>query len=111
MTCRDALEFATIAGARCANLDRKIGTLTPGKDADLLMLRMDDPNLWPVNNAPGTVVNMMNPGHIDAVFIAGKVRKWRGKLVGVDMARAMRLVTESRDSLWRRAGYSVDFMA
>jgi len=111
MTCRDALEFATIAGARCANLDRKIGTLTPGKDADLLVMRMDDPNLWPVNNAPGTVVNMMNPGHIDAVFIAGKVRKWHGKLVGVDMARAMRLVTESRDSLWRRAGHSVDFMA
>jgi 5-methylthioadenosine/S-adenosylhomocysteine deaminase len=111
MTCRDALEFATIAGARCADLDRKIGTLTPGKDADLLVLRMDDPNLWPVNNAPGTVVNMMNPGHIDAVFVAGKVRKWRGKLVGVDMARVMRLVTESRDSLWRRAGYAVDFMA
>ena len=111
MTCRDALEFATIAGARCANLDRKIGTLTPGKDADLLVLRMDNPNLWPVNNAPGTVVNMMNPGHIDAVFIAGKVRKWRGKLVGVDMARVMRLATEARDSLWRRTGYSVDFMA
>jgi cytosine/adenosine deaminase-related metal-dependent hydrolase len=111
MTCRDALEFATIAGARCANLDRKIGTLTPGKDADLLMLRIDDPNLWPVNNARGTVVNMMNPGHVDAVFIAGKVRKWHGKLVGVDMARTMRLVTESRDSLWRRAGHSVDFMA
>jgi 5-methylthioadenosine/S-adenosylhomocysteine deaminase len=53
----------------------------------------------------------MNPGHIDAVFVAGKVRKWRGKLVGVDMARVMRLVTESRDSLWRRAGYAVDFMA
>lgn len=111
MTCRDALEFATIAGARCANLDHRVGTLTPGKEADLVLLRTDDPTLWPINNAPGTVVNMMNPGHIDSVFIAGKVRKWRGKLVGVDMARVMRLVTELRDSLWRRAGFSVDFMA
>jgi 5-methylthioadenosine/S-adenosylhomocysteine deaminase len=111
MTCRDVLEFATIAGARCANLDRKIGTLTPGKEADLVLLRTDDPAVWPVNNAPGTVVNMMNPVHIDAVFIAGKVRKWRGKLVGVDMAKVMRLATEARDSLWRRARYAVDFMA
>jgi 5-methylthioadenosine/S-adenosylhomocysteine deaminase len=111
LTCRDALEFATIAGARCANLDRKIGSLTPGKEADLVVLRTDDPTLWPINNAPGTVVNMMNPGHIDAVFIAGKVRKWRGKLTGVDMARTMRLVTEARDSLWRRTGYSVNFLA
>jgi cytosine/adenosine deaminase-related metal-dependent hydrolase len=111
MTCRDALEFATIAGARCASLDRKIGTLTPGKEADLVLLRADDPTVWPVNNAPGTVVNMMNPGHVDAVFIAGKVRKWHGKLIGVDMARVMHLATEARDSLWRRAGYAVDFMA
>src|ERR1700730_15269928 len=111
MTCRDALEFATIAGARCANLDRKIGTLTPRKDADLVVLRTDDPTLWPINNVPGTVVNMMNPGHIDAVFIAGKVRKWRGRVVGVSTARLIRLATEARDSLGRRTGFAVDLMA
>src|SRR5262249_49647265 len=38
LPCRDVLEFATIEGARCANLDDKVGTLTPGKDADILML-------------------------------------------------------------------------
>lgn len=97
------LEFGTIAGAGYANLDPKIGTLKPGKEADVL-LRADDPAVWPVNNAPGTVANMMNPGHIDAVFIAGKVRKWQGKLIGVDMARVMHLTTEARDSPWRRAG-------
>ena len=111
MTCRDALEFATIAGARFANLDRKVGTLTPGKDADLVVLRIDDPALWPINNAPGTVANMMNPGHIDAVFIAGKVRKWRGRLVGVDMARVMRMATAARDAVMQRAGFTVDFLA
>jgi 5-methylthioadenosine/S-adenosylhomocysteine deaminase len=111
MTCRDALEFATIAGARCANLDHKVGTLTPGKEADLVMLRADDASLWPVNNAPGTVVNLMNPGHIEAVFIAGKVRKWRGRLVGVDMARLMRLTEETRDAVMRRAGFKVNFLA
>src|SRR5262249_61254525 len=43
---------------------------------------------WPVHNAAGGVVNVMNPGHVDPVFIAGKPRKWRGQLVGVDSARA-----------------------
>ena len=54
---------------------------------------------------------MMNRGHIYAVFSAGKVRKWRGKPVGVDMGRIMRLATKARDSLWRRAGNAVEFMA
>jgi cytosine/adenosine deaminase-related metal-dependent hydrolase len=110
VTCRELLEFATIAGARCANLDDRVGSITPGKDADLLLLRADGLGLLPVNNAPGTVVNLMNPGNVEAVFIAGKVRKWRGNLVGVDRARVMRLAEQSRDAVMRRAGFAVDFL-
>ena len=110
LTCRDALEFATIAGARCANLDRKVGTLAPGKEADIVLLRADSPSLWPLNNAPGTVVNLMHPGHVDTVLIAGKLRKWRGQLVGVDMARVMGLAEEARAAVMRRAGFTVDLL-
>jgi cytosine/adenosine deaminase-related metal-dependent hydrolase len=110
LTCRDVLEFATIEGARCANLDGKVGTLAPGKDADLVLLRADRPSLWPLNNAPGTVVNLMNPDHVDTVFIAGKMRKWRGNLVGNDLPRVMRLAAEGRDAVMRRAGFSVNFL-
>ena len=59
VSCRDMLEFATIAGARCANLDGKVGTLTPGKDADFVMLKADQLGVWPLNNAAVTVVNLM----------------------------------------------------
>jgi 5-methylthioadenosine/S-adenosylhomocysteine deaminase len=111
LTCRAVLEFATIEGARCANLDGKIGTLTPGKQADIVMLRADRLSLWPLNNAPGTVVNLMNPGNVDTVFIAGQVRKWRGNLVGVDAPRLMRMAEEARDAVTRRAGFSVNFLA
>jgi len=110
LTCREVLEFATIEGARCAGLDGKIGTLTPGKDADIVMLRADGLSLWPLNNAPGAVVNLMNPGNVEAVFIAGQVRKWRGKLVGPEAARLMRMATEARDAVMRRAGFSVNFL-
>src|SRR5437867_393522 len=98
VACRDVLEFATIEGARCASLDCKVGTLTPGKEADIVMLAADRIDVWPLNNAPGAVVNLMNPGHVDTVFIAGKVKKWRGNLVDVDAPRVLRLVQEARDA-------------
>jgi 5-methylthioadenosine/S-adenosylhomocysteine deaminase len=110
LTCRQVLEFATIEGARCALLDRKVGTLTPGKDADIVMLRADRLNVWPLNNAPGVVVNLMNPSNVENVFIAGKVKKWRGNLVGVDTARIVRLAQEARDGVLRRADFKMNLL-
>jgi cytosine/adenosine deaminase-related metal-dependent hydrolase len=110
LSCRDLLEFATIEGARCANIENKVGTLTPGKEADILLLTADRLNIWPLNNAPGVVVNQMNPGNVDTVFIAGKVKKWRGNLVGVDVPRVLRQVQDSRDAVMRRAGFAVNLL-
>lgn len=110
LTCRELLEFATIEGARCANVDSKVGTLTPGKEADLLMLRADRIDVWPLNNAAGTVVNLMSPSHVEAVFIAGKVKKWRGNLVGVDMPRILQSMREARDGVLSRAGFQMNLL-
>jgi 5-methylthioadenosine/S-adenosylhomocysteine deaminase len=110
LSCRDVLELATIEGARCAGLDGRIGTLTPGKEADIVLLAADRLNVWPLNNAPGAVVNVMNPGHVDTVFIAGKVRKWRGSLVGVDADRVRRIVQEARDAVVRRSGFRMNLL-
>lgn len=110
LTAREVLEFATIEGARCAQVDGKCGTLTPGKEADIVLLRADSLDIWPHNNAFGTVANLMNPGHVDSVFIAGKPRKWRGALVGVDSARIRRLVEQSRDAVVRRGGFTLDLV-
>jgi 5-methylthioadenosine/S-adenosylhomocysteine deaminase len=68
-------------------------------------LRADRLDVWPLNNAPMAVVNMMNPSHIETVFIGGKVKKWRGNLVDVDVAGVLRLVEEARDGVLRRANY------
>ena len=110
LTSRDLLEFATISGARCANIDSKVGTLTPGKEADIVMLKADRLDIWPLSNAPGAVVNFMNPGQVETVFIAGKVKKWRGSLVGIDVARVVRTVQEARDAVMRRAKFKVDLL-
>jgi 5-methylthioadenosine/S-adenosylhomocysteine deaminase len=111
LTCREILAFGTINGARCANIDAKVGSLTPGKEADLLMLTADSIDIWPLNNAYGAVVNLMGPGHVEAVFIAGKVKKWRGNLVGVDMPRVLRSMQEARDGVLRRANFPLDLFA
>ncbi|HLH26253.1 MAG TPA: amidohydrolase family protein [Chloroflexota bacterium] len=108
LTSRDVLEFATIEGARAMGLGDKVGSLTPGKEADIVMLRADRLNVWPLNNAPGAIVNVMDPSNVDTVFIAGQVRKWRGQLVGVDEARIRRLVAEARDAVLRRSSFPLD---
>ena len=108
LTTRDVVEFATIEGSRCTLLDSKVGTLTPGKEADIIMLAADRLNVWPLNNVPGVVVNLMNPSNVDTVFITGKVRKWRGDLVGVDVPRVRRIVQEARDGVIRRANFPVN---
>jgi 5-methylthioadenosine/S-adenosylhomocysteine deaminase len=106
LTCRDVLEFATVEGAKCAHLDHKIGTLTPGKQADIIMLDATLINVIPVNNAPATVVTMMDTSNVRNVWIDGKLVKSDGKLVGVDMSRISRLIEQSRDAVLKRANYS-----
>jgi cytosine/adenosine deaminase-related metal-dependent hydrolase len=111
LTSREVLEMATIEGARCAGLDHKVGTLTPGKEADIVLLRIDQLNVWPVNNAPGAIVTLMDTSNVDTVFVKGKVMKWRGNMVGVDMARVRQTVAESRDSVLRTANFPVNLLS
>jgi cytosine/adenosine deaminase-related metal-dependent hydrolase len=103
LTARDVLEFATIEGARANGLHRKIGTLTPGKEADIVLLRTDRLNVMPMNNAVGAVVTSMGPQNVDTVLIAGKVMKRNGEMTGPDMAALQRLGDESRDRLYAAA--------
>jgi cytosine/adenosine deaminase-related metal-dependent hydrolase len=103
LTVREVLEFATIEGARANGLDKKIGTLTPGKEADIIMLRTDLLNVMPINNAVGAVVTSMTAQNVDTVLIAGKIMKRNGKLIGVDMNRIARLGREAQARNYKNA--------
>ena len=105
LTARDVVEFATVAGARANHLERKIGTLTPGKDADVIVLRTDTINVMPFNNAYGAVVLAMDTSNVDTVFIAGKAVKQGGRLIGVDLDRIRRDAEQSRDFIVGKAGW------
>ncbi|MGH8915241.1 MAG: amidohydrolase family protein [Acidimicrobiia bacterium] len=104
LTTRQVLEFATIEGARANGLDGVTGSLTPGKQADVIVLRSDSPNIYPINDPIGAVVWGMDTSNVDSVFVAGRGVKRNGELVGVDMARVGALAHEARDSVARSAG-------
>ena len=105
LTVRDVVEFATIAGAKANRLESKIGTLTPGREADVILLRTDLINVLPANNAYGAVVLGMDTSNVDTVLVAGQIRKRAGRLVGVDLARVQRDAQQSRDYIVENAGW------
>jgi 5-methylthioadenosine/S-adenosylhomocysteine deaminase len=78
---RQALEWANIEGARALMKDRQIGSLSPGKQADLIMLRSNDINIFPVIDPVQSVVLFAGPENVDTVMIAGKVVKSAGRLI------------------------------
>ncbi|WP_224242472.1 amidohydrolase family protein [Hyalangium gracile] len=104
LTSRDVIRFATVEGARVARLGHKVGTLTPGKEADIIMLRADDINVAPLNNVPGAVVTLMERGNVDTVIVAGRIRKWRGALVDVNWPQLRAALEASRDYIFQAAG-------
>ena len=106
LTAREVLEFATVEGARANGLEKKVGSLTPGKEADIILLRTDRLNVMPMNNAVGAVVASMGPQNVDTVLIAGKVMKHNGQLVGVDMNRIARLGEQAKARVYKAAGVS-----
>ncbi|KKO64080.1 Atrazine chlorohydrolase [Janthinobacterium sp. KBS0711] len=102
------LEAATIDGAAVAGLEQRIGSLRPGKQADLVLIRTGDLNVYPVNNAIGTVVHAAERSNIDTVIIGGRVRKRGGIVLGVDQARLRAAIDESCGHLFSAAGYEPD---
>ena len=102
VTSRQVIEMATVAGAAANRILDKVGTLTPGKEADIVVLDARSVNTWPMNNVPGTIVTMMNPRRVRDVLIAGKVVYWKGQLVGWDIERLLRQIEEARDRVLAR---------
>jgi 5-methylthioadenosine/S-adenosylhomocysteine deaminase len=99
------LEAATVNGARAAGLESSIGTLTPGKQADIIMVRTNGVGVFPVTNAIGTIVQAVERSDVDMVMVAGVLRKQAGKLIGVDVAKLQADVNASRDYLLGASGY------
>jgi 5-methylthioadenosine/S-adenosylhomocysteine deaminase len=108
LTARDVLEFGTVDGARALGLGDRVGSITAGKQADLVLLRTDDLTLFPANHPVGAVVSAAHPGLVDTVLVAGEVVKRGGVLVGVDLHELRERALRSRARIAAAAGIALD---
>lgn len=105
---REALSWITVEGARMLGLQDRIGTITPGKQADLVFIRADALNLWPVHDPVATVVMQANLANIDSVMVAGEWRKQDGNLLFADLQRAKAELGRSGCRILEELGWRPD---
>jgi cytosine/adenosine deaminase-related metal-dependent hydrolase len=103
MSTRDVIRYATLEGARAAGLAGVTGCLEPGMRADLIVLRTDRPNIWPINDAIGAVVWGMDTSNIDRVLVGGRT-VLRGGALEADVAAMSAIAIESRERVSSAAG-------
>jgi cytosine/adenosine deaminase-related metal-dependent hydrolase len=103
LTARKMLEIATINGAHVAGLEDRTGSLTPGKQADIVVLDATALNVAPVHDPVAAVTLCADVSNVETVIVDGVVRKRDGRLVA-DVDRARGLVEASRDRLLAQVG-------
>jgi cytosine/adenosine deaminase-related metal-dependent hydrolase len=106
VSTRDALGWATVEGARMLKQLDRIGSLAPGKQADLVLVRADDLNMQPVHDPVSTVVMQASLANIDSVMVAGRWKKRAGRMVGVDLAPKLAALRRSGQKITEALGLS-----
>lgn len=103
LTTREVIRYGTIDGARAIGLGEVTGSLTPGKQADVIVLRTDRPNIYPINDPIGAVVWGMDTSNVDWVFVAGRPMM-RAGILEADVERARDLAAGAHQRLSRASG-------
>jgi cytosine/adenosine deaminase-related metal-dependent hydrolase len=110
LTTREVIRYATVDGARAIGLGEVTGSLTPGKQADVVLLRTDRPNIYPINDPIGAVVWGMDTSNVDWVFVAGVAIKREGELVA-DVGRAGEMALTARERVLAAGGAPIGVAA
>ncbi|HEX7743894.1 MAG TPA: amidohydrolase family protein [Micromonosporaceae bacterium] len=98
LTARQMLEMATINGAHVAGVEDRTGSLTPGKQADVVILDATALNMAPIHDPVAAVTLSADVSNVESVLVAGEFRKRGGRLLA-DVGRARELVENARDHL------------
>jgi 5-methylthioadenosine/S-adenosylhomocysteine deaminase len=99
---RRILEMATIDAARSLGLGDSVGSLTPGKRADLILVRTDDVATAPRTDVPNLLALAAGAENVDTVMVDGRVRKQHGRLVDIDEAQVVRETAAALEALLAR---------
>jgi 5-methylthioadenosine/S-adenosylhomocysteine deaminase len=103
-TTRDALTWATVNGAKALGMDDRLGSLAPGKQADVIVVGPGNErlNMLGLADHVGAVVQQANASNVQTVLVAGKPVKRDGRLLDVDLARIAAMLDESREGVLER---------
>lgn len=109
LSAEDMLRYATVEAARAVKVDHKVGRLTPGMDADVIIVSTAAVGMFPVNNPIGTLIYGTRASDVRDVFIRGSAVKRNGVLVGTDVSRLRRMADEARDRILDGTGFEPGF--
>jgi cytosine/adenosine deaminase-related metal-dependent hydrolase len=104
---RRALEMATIEGARSLGLGDVTGSLTPGKRADVILVRLDTLNAAPAVDPVVAVVHSASPANVDTVVADGRVLKRDGRLTAADPREIVAGAERALRDVCERAGFDI----
>jgi 5-methylthioadenosine/S-adenosylhomocysteine deaminase len=94
LPARQAIEMATILGARALGMDKEIGSLEAGKKADLIVLNLDSANSVPLYNVESQIVYALKASNVDSVMVNGRWVMRDGKVLTLDEQRVLRQARE-----------------
>jgi 5-methylthioadenosine/S-adenosylhomocysteine deaminase len=103
---RRVLELATIEGARSMGIDDKVGSLKPGKRADLIMVDTGAVNMGLFTDPAHMLVEAAEPANVDTVIVDGRILKRRGKLTAIDAKQVVREASVALAGVLKRANWS-----
>jgi cytosine/adenosine deaminase-related metal-dependent hydrolase len=100
LRAEEVVDWATRCGAKALGLDSVVGSIEPGKKADLVLIKNDaSPAMFPILHPYGHVVFQAQRGDVDTVVINGRVVKHGGQLVDTDLAKARQAIEETVEYL------------
>ncbi len=101
---RKIVELATIEGAKTLGIADKVGSLTPGKRADLILVRTDDINVAPFHDPALMLVEAAQPHNVDTVVVDGRILKRNRQMTALDLSAVAKDVSRVQNRLWARYG-------
>jgi 5-methylthioadenosine/S-adenosylhomocysteine deaminase len=105
LRAEEVVRWATVGGAEALGLGDQIGSLTPGKKADVVLIKNDrSPVMFPILHPFGHVVFQAGRGDVDTVMVNGRIVKLDHELVGIDLDVARRAVDSSVEHVRRALG-------
>jgi 5-methylthioadenosine/S-adenosylhomocysteine deaminase len=107
LTVKRLVQLATLDGAVDLGIAEQTGSLTPGKRADIILLRTTDINMTPIGDPYEAIVSLAQPANVDTVIVDGRILRQSGKFTALDHAKIVREAQEAATALRNKAAWPI----